>query len=104
MKEIERECNFSHILEQITDRVTPEEIEFYFSGDNKNIFLTCASLGLSKDNQNFVDFLSSNLGYKILTENEITINIENGNVYFDKTKTNEPLYDFFTTQQDEKKN
>ena len=38
LKEIEREYNFSHILEQINDGVTPEEIKFYFSGDNKNFF------------------------------------------------------------------
>ena len=38
LKEIEREYNFSHILEQINDGVTPEEIEFYFGGDNKNFF------------------------------------------------------------------
>ena len=103
LKEIEREYYFWHILEQINDGVTPEEIEFYFGGDNKNFFLTCASLGLSKDSENFVDFLSSNLGYKILTKNKITIHIEIGNEYFDKTNSNESLCDLFTTQQDEKK-
>ena len=87
----------------VNGEVTPEEIEFYFASYNKNFFLTCAVLGFSKDNENFVDFLSSNLGYKILTENKITIQIETGNVYFDKTNTNESFYDFFTTQQDEKK-
>ena len=34
LKEIEREYNFSHILEQKNGRVTPEETEFYFDGDN----------------------------------------------------------------------
>ena len=38
-----------------------------------------------------------------MTENKITIHIETGNVYFDKTNTNESLYDFFTTHQDKKK-
>ena len=72
-------------------------------GHNKNFFLICASLGLSKVNENFVGFLSSNFGYKILTENKIIIHIETGNVYFDKRNTNESCYYFFTTQQDKKK-
>ena len=58
-------------------------------------FLTCVDLGLSKDNENFVDFISSDLGYKILTET--------GNIYLDKTNTNESLYDFLLTQQNKKK-
>ena len=66
-------------------------------------FLTCVDLGLSKDNENFVDFISSDLGYKILTENKITIYIETGNIYLDKTNTNESLYDFLLTQQNKKK-
>ena len=39
----------------------------------------------------------------MLTKNKITIHMETGNVYFGKANTNESLYDFFTTQQDEKK-
>ena len=92
-----------NINEQINDGVTPKEIELYFGDYNKNFFLTCVIIGLSKENENFVDFLSSSLGYKILTENKITIYTETGNVYFDKTNSNESLYAFFTTQQGEKK-
>ena len=36
LKEIERQYNFSHILEQINDGATPKEIDFYFVDDNKN--------------------------------------------------------------------
>lgn len=46
---------------------------------------------------------SSDFGYKILTKNKITIHIETGNIYLDKTNTNESLYDFLLTQQDKKK-
>lgn len=38
LKAIERENNASHIREQINHEVTPEEIEFYFGGDDKKFF------------------------------------------------------------------
>ena len=36
----------------------PREIEFYFGGEIDNFFLMCSQLGLKKDNENFIDFLS----------------------------------------------
>ena len=41
----------------------PREIEFYFGGENHNFFLMCSQLGLNKDNENFIDFLSSEIGF-----------------------------------------
>ena len=98
LKEIEEEYNFLHIF----SGVIPEDIEFYFGGDNKNFFLTCISLDLNSDNEYFVDFLPSDFGYKIMTENKITIHIKTRNIYFDKTNANKFLYDFCKTQQDKK--
>ena len=95
--------NFLLILEQINEGVMPEKIEFYFGDDDENVFLTCASLGLSKGNENFVNFLSSDLGYRILSKNITTIYTETRNIYFDKANTNKSLYDFFISQQDERK-
>ena len=58
----------------------PEKIDFCFGGDNKNFFLKCTNLRLRKDNENFVDSLSSDLDYRILSKNKTTIHIEMGNI------------------------
>ena len=50
LKEIEKGYNFWHIFKQINEGVIPTEIDFYFGGDNKDYFLNCEILGLSKDN------------------------------------------------------
>ena len=47
--------------------------KFYFGGQNYNFFLMCSKLNLSKENENFTDFLSSNVGSQILRENMLPI-------------------------------
>ena len=63
----------------------------------------CSQLGLNKDNENFIDFLSSDIGLQIFRENMLSIHIETENIFHDNYDTNEPIYSFLLNQQDEKK-
>ena len=47
--------------------------------------------------------LSSDIGSQIFIENSLSIHIETGNVYFDGYNTNESIYEFLLSQQDETK-
>ena len=73
----------------------PREIEFYFGGEIDNFFLMCSQLGLNKDNENFIDFLSSDIGSQIFMENMLSIHIKTGNIFYDNCNTNESIYSFF---------
>ena len=70
------------------------EIEFYFGGENDNFFLMCSQLGLNKD-ENFIDFLPSDIGLQILRENMLSIHIKTGNIFYNNNNTNESIYNFF---------
>ena len=80
-----------------------KESEFYFGGENDKFFLMYLQLGLNKDNENFIDFLSSNIGSQIFRENMLSIHIETGNIFCDNYNTNESIYGFLLNQQDETK-
>ena len=67
----------------------PEQIEFYFGGDNENFFTRCASLGLDNENENFIYFVSSDYSSRIMRESKISIHIETGNLYRENLNTGE---------------
>ena len=79
----------------------PKELEFYFGRLNKNIFYACQNLGLNEDNTSFIDFLSFDIGSQIFRGNSLSMHIATGNVYFDGYNTNESIYEFLLSQQDE---
>ena len=54
---------------------------------------------LLPDNLEFLDFLQSDQCKQIFIENELKINIESGNIYYDNTDTNEGILDFIFNQQ-----
>ena len=82
----------------------PKELEFYFGGLNKIFFYVCQNLVLNEENTSFIYLLSSDIGSQIFRENSLLIHIETGNVYFDGYNTNESIYKFLLSQQDQKQN
>ena len=84
----------------------PKEIEFYFGGKKYNFFLMCSWLGVNKDNENnenFIDFLSSDIGLQLFRENMLSIHIDTGNIFNDNYNTYESIYSFLLNQQDKTK-
>ena len=79
------------------------KLSFIFGGQNHNFFLMCSKLNLSKDNENFIDFLSLDVGSQILRENMVSIHIKTGNIFYENYNTNEAIYNFLLRQQDETK-
>ena len=65
-----------------------------FGGENYNFFLMCSQLGLNKDNENFIDSLSSDVSSQIFRENMLWIHIEKGNIFYNNYNTNESIYNF----------
>ena len=103
LDELREEYDFEDLFRKINDGKVPEQIEFYFGGDNENFFTRCAWLGLDNKNENFIEFFSSDYSSRILRESKISIHIETGNLYYENLNTGESLYHFLLNQQDQKK-
>ena len=101
--EINDEIDLNRLKNEINAGEIPREIEFYFGGQNYNFFLACSKLNLSKDNENFIDFLYSDIGSQILREKVLSIHTETGNIFFKHYNMNESIYDFLLRQQNETK-
>ena len=91
---IQQERDLMKLKDKIDKGEIPREIEFYFGAENYNFFLMCLQLGLNKDNENFMDFLSSDIGSQIFRKNMLSIHIETRNISYDNCNTNESIYSF----------
>ena len=63
----------------------------------------CSQLGLNKDNENFIDFLSLDIGSQIFREKMLSKHVETGNIFYNNYNTNESIYSFLLNQWDETK-
>ena len=63
----------------------------------------CFQLGLNKDNEYFIDFLSSDIGSQIFKENMPSIYTETRNIFCDDYNSNESIHSFLLNQKDETK-
>ena len=99
--EIQQEIDPTRLKDETDTGEIPREIKFYFGGENDNFFLMCLQLGLNKDNENFLYFLSSGIGLQIFRENMPSIHIETGNIFSDNYNMIESIYSFLLNQQDE---
>ena len=66
-------------------------------------FFMCLRLNVSKNNENFIDFLFSDIGSQILRENMLSINKETEKIFCENYYANESIYDFSLRQQDKTK-
>ena len=58
---------------------------------------------LNSDNSDFIDLLSSDIGSQILQQNQLSVHIETGNIFFNNYNTVEFIYDFLMTRQNDTK-
>ena len=103
LEELKKDYDFETLFKKINEGEVPEELEFYFGGENQNFLLKCMSLNLNHNNINFIDFLSSDYCSQIMRESKISIHMETENIYCDNLNTEESLYYFLANQQEENK-
>ena len=87
--EINDETDLQRLNDEINSGEIPKEIEFCFEGPNQNFSLMCSNLNLSRENSDFIDFLSSDIGLQVLRENMLSSHIESGNIFYDNYNTNQ---------------
>ena len=92
--EIHEEIDLARLKDETYAEIS-KAIEFYFGRENYKFLLVCSRLGLNKDNEIFIDFLSSDIGSQIFRENMLSIHIETRNIFYSKYNPNESIYSFF---------
>ena len=60
--EINDETDLQRLNDEINSGEIPKEIEFCFEEPNQNFSLMCSNLNLSRENSDFIDFSSSDIG------------------------------------------
>ena len=58
------------------------QLDLFFRGDNNNFVQACNFLSLNEDNNEFVFFLCSDVGQNIMTNNNLSIHVETGNMFY----------------------
>ena len=96
-----REYNLDKLADEIDFGEVPDQLEFYFGGENDNFFTNLISLTPTPSNANFLDFLWSDYFAEIMRQNQLSIHIESGNLYYKSLNTGESIYNFILKQQGE---
>ena len=102
IEDSKEEYNFEETKDHFDDGRVPPKLEFFFGGDNENFVNACNLIGLDKENNEFVSFCLD-MGQNMMTDSNLLIHIESGNIFNDNFNTNENFYNFLLVQQDETK-
>ena len=103
IEQIKDEYNFHDIKYAFDEGKIPQQLEFFFGGDNDNLVYTCNFLSLNEGNNEFILFLCSDTGQNIMTNNILSIHIESGDIFYSDFNTKENFYKCLLAQQDESK-
>ena len=87
LEKIKRSYNLDKSVDEIDNVQVPEQLEIYFGGKNENFLAQLLNISPMPANANFLDFLSSEFGTKIMRQNKLSIHIETGNLYYDNINT-----------------
>ena len=70
-----------------------------YGGDSDQFNSALECIGLSPINREFGAFLMSNLGWKTMTQNKLSMHVDSGDIFCDNYNTGENFYSFLLSQQ-----
>ena len=103
LENIKEEYDFEEIRDAFGEASVPHKLEFFYGGINENFTQACYFLSPNNGNREFIAFLVSDKGQNIMTNNNLSIHVESGNIFYQNFNTNENFYHFLIAQQDETK-
>ena len=95
-----KEYGFEEIKEAFDEASVPQELEFFYGGDNENFVRACNLLSLNESNNELIYFLCSDHEQNIMTNNCLSIHFESGNIFYQNFNTNKNFCCFLLAQQD----
>ena len=82
LEQIKEEYKFDEIKDAFDEGNKTPQLDLFFRGDNNNFVQACNFLSLNEDNNEFVFFLCSDVGQNIMTNNNLSIHVETGNMFY----------------------
>ena len=92
LENIKEEYNFDEIKDAFDDASVPKQLEFFYGGDNDNFINACNFLSPNENNNECISFLCSDNGQNMMTNNNLSIHIQSGNIFYQNFNTNENFY------------
>ena len=94
--------NAQEMIAELDQGKLPDQLKF-FEKDLPLQKLRKNIGNLSKASLEFLEYLSSDYGKKLLQKNKLKIHVESGEIFHDNVNTWENFYNFFNNQEDETK-
>ena len=84
-----KEYGFEEIKDAFDEGSVPNQLDFFYVGQNETFTHAVNFLSLSNNNREFIAFLIFDAGQNIRTNNSLSIHIEFGNIFYQNFNTNE---------------
>ena len=101
LEKIKEEYDFDEFKDVFDEGTVPQQLDFFYGGENSSFNRTVEFLSLSNENREFIVFLAFDLGQNLMTNNSLSIHIENGDIFYQKFKAGENFYNFLIAQQND---
>ena len=82
LENIKEKYGFEEIKNVFDEASVPEQLEFFYGGNNENFVQACNFLSLNEDSNEFISFLCLNNTQNIMTNNSLSIQIKSGNIFY----------------------
>ena len=79
------------------------QLKFLYGSIKENVIQICYFLSRNNDNREFIAFLVSGKEQSVMTNNNLSIHVESGNIFYQNFNTNENFSSFLIARQDERK-
>ena len=87
LEKIKDEYGFEDIKDTMDEEKVPENIFFFYGGENDSFYRSLEFIALSPMNREFEALLLSGLGRQVMTENKLSIHIELGDIFYENHNT-----------------
>ena len=87
LEKIKDEYGFEDIKDTRDEEKVPENIFFFYGGENDSFYRSLEFIALSLMNREFEALLLSGLGRQVMTENKLSIHIELGDIFYENHNT-----------------
>ena len=103
LENIKEGHGFEEIKDAFDEGAVPEQLEFFYGGENEIFARACNFWSLGNVNREFIAFIISDIGKNIMTNSSLSKHIESKNIFHQNFNTNENFYSFHLAQQEETK-
>ena len=105
IEETKEEYVFDETKDAFDEGTIPPQLDFFYGGEHlsDNFKHACIFLSLNYENIGFVDFLCSDRGQNIMTNDSLSIHAESGDIFYQNFNTNKNFYTLLLAQQDKTK-